>query len=73
MLIPIEDLRRLIFEENKSYGEIAKMYGITTGRLRQMINYLNIPVDRVKTCKNNTGKNPPSEGSGGMKFELTKD
>jgi hypothetical protein len=26
-----------------------------------------------KTCKNNTGKNPPSEGSGGMKFDITKD
>ena len=76
MLIPIDDLRRLIFDENKTYDEIAKIYGTSVYKLKKMIRQLNLPVDRVKickSCKNNTGKNPPPEGSGGMKFDITKD
>jgi hypothetical protein len=76
MIIPIEDLRRLIFHEKKSYDEIAKIYGITTNKLKKIINNTSLPVNRVKpcvSCKNNARKGPPPEGSGGMKFDLTKD
>jgi hypothetical protein len=76
MIIPVEDLRRLIFHEKKSYEEIAKIYGITTNKLTKIINNTSLPVNRVKpcvACKSNIGNNPPPEGSGGMKFELTKD
>jgi len=76
MIIPVEDLRRLIFHEKKSYDEIAKIYGISLYRLKKIIDSSHLPINRVKpciACKNNIGKNPPPEGSGGMKFELTKD
>ena len=75
MIIPIEDLRRLIFHEKKSYDEIAKIYGISVYKLKKIINNTSLQVNRVKpcvACKDNTRKGPPPEGSGGMKFELTK-
>lgn len=77
MTISIEDLRRLIFHEKKSYDEIAKIYGISVYKLKKEIKYLPLPVERVKSCNDckNGGVqlNPPLEGSGGMKFELSKD
>lgn len=76
MNIPLEDLRRLIFHEKKTYEEIAKMYSITTNKLKKYVKTLPLPINQVKpcqACKETKRENPPPEGSGGMSFELTKD
>ena len=75
MNISIEDLRRLIFHEKKTYEEIGKMYKISPNKVKQMAK--SLPINRIKTCyscKNGGGPSgPPPENSGGMSFELTKD
>jgi hypothetical protein len=76
MNISIEDLRRLIFHEKKTYEEIAKIYGVTVNKLKKYLKTLPLPINQIKpcvACKNNRKKGPPPEGSGGMKFDLTKD
>jgi hypothetical protein len=77
MSISIEDLRRLIFKENKTDEEIAKIYGISPNKVKNLIKTMSISVNRTKECKSckNGGSRgtPPPEGSGGMTFELTKD
>lgn len=75
MSISIEDLRRLIFHEKKTYDEIARIYGVSPNKVKQLAK--SLPINRVKTCnscKNGGGPtSPPSENSGGMTFDLTKD
>jgi len=75
MSISIEDLRRLIFHEKKTYEEIGKMYNISPTKVKKMAK--SLPIVRVKTCnscKNGGGpSSPPPEGSGGMTFDLSKD
>jgi len=75
MNISIEDLRRLIFKEKRTYDEIARMYNISPNKVKKLAK--SLPINRVKKCKtcHNGGvsPNPPPEGSGGMSFELTKD
>jgi hypothetical protein len=77
MSISIEDLRRLIFHENKTDEEIAKIYGISPNKVKKLIKTMPIPINKSKecnSCKNGGGRNiPPPENSGGMTFELTKD
>lgn len=75
MNISIEDLRRLIFHEKRTYDEIARMYNISPNKVKQLAK--SLPINRVKTCnscKNGGGpSNPPPESSGGMTFDLSKD
>ena len=75
MNISIEDLRRLIFHEKKTYEEIGRMYGISPKKVKEMAK--SLPINRVKTCnscKNGGGRGtPPPEGAGGMSFDLSKD
>ena len=72
MNISLEDLRRLIFDEDKSIGEIAKIYGITIYELKKFMRY-NPSLSRVKKHKSNAWESKPPETGGGMSFELTKD
>ena len=39
MSISIEDLRRLIFHEKRTYDEIARMYKISPNKVKQMAKY----------------------------------
>jgi hypothetical protein len=75
MNLSIEDLRRLIFYEKKTYEEIAKIYGVSPNKIKNIVKTSSLPVDRVKKCGtcNSGPKTPPLEGSGGMVFDLTKD
>jgi hypothetical protein len=76
MNISIEDLRRLIFEDNKNISEIAKIYGVGPNKIKKLISSSNLPINRLKkckTCSNSKNSSSPSELSGGMSFELTKD
>lgn len=77
MSISIEDLRRLIFHEKRTYEEIGRMYGISPNKVKNLVKTFSLPVNRVKecnSCKNGGGRGtPPPENSGGMTFELTKD
>jgi hypothetical protein len=77
MSISIDDLRRLIFKEKRTYDEIARMYNISPNKVKQLIKNFELPVNRgkkCKTCHNGGGRQlPPPENSGGMSFELTKD
>lgn len=71
MKILAEDLNRLIYDEDKTIGEIAKIYGITEYELKKIMRYTS-PISRVKKCKPNIGQVKPPENGGGMSFELTK-
>ena len=75
MSISIEDLRRLIFHEKKTYEEIGRMYGLSQNKIKDMAK--SLPINRVKTCNSCKGgggpSNPPPENSGGMTFDLSKD
>lgn len=77
MSISIEDLRRLIFHEKRTYDEIARMYGVSPNKVKNLVKTLSLPVNRgkeCKICKNGGGRDlPPPENSGGMTFDLTKD
>ena len=44
--------------------------------IKKLISSSNLPINRLKkckTCSNSKNSSPPSELSGGMSFELTKD
>ena len=70
-----EDILRLFFSEKRTIEEIAKIYGVTPHKLKKTLQSEGIKLNRVKSCKTcGAGKNRfPSENSGGMSFELTKD
>ena len=72
MKILAEDLNRLIYDEDKTIGEIAKIYGITEYELKKIMKY-TAPTSRVKKCQPNLSIVRPPDNCGGMSFELTKD
>lgn len=74
MNISIEDLRRLLFDERKTYEEIAKIYKISPNKIKKIIKNSGLSIDKVKKCKScNLGNKKPPESSGGMSFDLSKD
>lgn len=74
MNISIEDLRRLLFDERKTYEEIAKIYKVSPNKIKKIIKNSGLSIDRVKKCKScNLGNKKPPESSGGMSFDLSKD
>jgi hypothetical protein len=74
MNISIGDLRRLLFDERKTYEEIAKIYKVSPNKIKKIIKDSGLSVDRVKKCKScQWGNKKPPESSGGMNFDLSKD
>lgn len=72
MKISAEELNKLFYDEGKTIGEIAKIFGITEYELKRVMKY-TAPTSRVKKCQPNLSIVRPPDNGGGMSFELTKD
>ena len=72
MKISAEELNKLFYDEGKTIGEIAKIFGITEYELKRVMKY-TAPTSRVKKCQPNFSIVRPPDNGGGMSFELTKD
>jgi hypothetical protein len=75
MNIRKEDVLTLYFVQNRRLEEIARLYGMSPHKFSKELAARGITLDRTKSCAScGPGKNNfPSENSGGMTFELTKD
>ena len=62
MKISAEELNKLFYDEGKTIGEIAKIFGITEYELKRVMKY-TAPTSRVKKCQPNLSiVRPPDNG-----------